>query len=141
MVNPMTTTQATTETQRRFAALYREKLELQDRLNQVTKELGEMQESMLDFFGDAGMQSVNVDGVTLYIHEQIWANTAEGSSQEEACAALAANGFAEFVAPRFNTQSLSAKAREMERNGESFPEAVIQHIKVAPKIEIRARRS
>jgi hypothetical protein len=135
------TTTATTDTQRKFAALYREKLELQDRLNQVTKELGEMQEPMLDFFGDAGMQSVSVDGITLYIHEQIWANTAEGSTKELACEALVANGFGEFVSPGFNTSTLSAKAREMERNGESFPEAVLAHIKVAPKVEIRARRS
>lgn len=130
-----------TETQRTFATLYREKLELQDRLNAVTKELEGLQEPMLNYFADAGMSSAKVDGLTIYINTQLWANTKDGSTPEQACEALVAGGFGEFVAPRFNTQSLSARAREMAKNGEEWPASVLEHIKVAEKVEIRGRRS
>ncbi len=139
----MTTTQTTgtTETQRRFATLFREKKELDDRLTEVKKELDALQEPMLNYFADAGIESVKVDGVTLYIHSQLWANTKEGSTPEQACAALKAGGLESFVNERFNTQTLSAYARELERKGESLPEVALEHVAVQAKIEIRGRRS
>ena len=99
----MTTT--TTDTQRRFAALYREKLELQDRLNIVNHEVEDMQESLLNYFADAGQSKTTIDGLTLYV------------------------------------EPLSAAARELEKQGETFPEAVLAHLDVKAKIQIRGRRS
>ena len=134
----MTTT--TTDTQRRFAALYREKLELQDRLNIVNHEVEDMQESLLNYFADAGQSKTTIDGLTLYVETTLWANAKPGES-EAACAALVANGYADFVHPTFNVQTLSAAARELEKQGETFPEAVLAHLDVKAKIQIRGRRS
>ena len=127
--------------QRAFAALYREKLELQDRLNVVTKQLSSMQDGMLEYFAETGQSKATIDDLTLFIHEQLWANTKEGSTPEEACEAMVRNGMESFVAPRFNTQTLSSYARELAAKGKAFPTEVLKHIEVKPKVEIRARRS
>lgn len=134
------TTETTTETQRRFATLYREKLEIQDRLNIVTKEIESLQDSLLNYFADAGQSKVTVDGLTLYVESVIWANAKPGE-MGEVCEALTKHGYAEFVHPTFNVQTLSAQAREMDRKGEAFPDAVLAHLDVKTKVQIRGRRS
>lgn len=78
--------------------------------------------------------------LNLRVSSIIWANAKPGM-QEEACAALIANGFAAFVRPTFNVSTLSSRAREMERNGEQWPEAVLEVLSVTPKVQIVGTRT
>lgn len=127
--------------QREFAALYREKLELQARLLVVNKELEDRQEGMLELFGELGQQRTTIDDVTLYVHRQLWANTRAGSTTEQACEAMVRHGLEQFVAPRFNVQTLSSYVRELATKDDALPLAVQEHIDVTERTEIRARRS
>lgn len=168
----------TSDTQRRFAALYREKLELQDRELAVNKELESLQDPMMNFFADTGdtskrtsaeaagpligllrdiaacpdfvsfprdiqvdvREALNPRPLTLYVETTLWANAKSGM-QVEACEALREHGFEDFVSPSFNVQTLSARAREMQRTGEEWPAAILETIDVKPKVKIKARRA
>jgi len=176
-------TTGTTETQRTFATLYREKLELDSRLNIVKHEIENLQESLLNYFADAGkpakpvlaetpdtpifdllrdlLSSLSIEErnlppavklflprivallesrpLILYVNSELWVNAKPGE-QAQACAALIANGFADFVSPTFNVSTLSAEARGMANRKETFPDAVLEHLDLNTKVQIRGRR-
>lgn len=100
-----------------------------------------LEERLLEEFaedGTANWRSRN--GVTVYIEDTLWA-TAKAGETDAACTALVENGFASFVHPTFNVQTLSAQAREMERNGTAWPAPVLEHLDLNHKYRIRGRRS
>lgn len=175
-----TETPTTNASLRRFARLYREKLELTDRIKEVNGELDSMQDGLLNYFGDMGwekpprVQAQHPDteeygllaevlelsaqlpddlterikaaladkALTLYINTQLWASrrNPETDSDEAICNALVEAGYGDVVRRNFNTQTLSAVARDLEREGKEFPPAVLQYIEVRPKVDIRGRR-
>ena len=132
----------------RFALMYRTRLDIEDIVGTDDKAglirgwLRDMDEAMQNDLAEVGEDSIKTDmGVTLYIHRQEWANVREGSTREQAVAALKANGFEAFVSETFNTNTLSSKVRELHANDDDLPVAVQEHIAVTEKKSIRARRA
>lgn len=104
--------------------LYAELAELQkarraakDHLSAVEKECKELGDEALERMLASGTQSVKTHGVTLCVHRQMWAGAKDGD-KVRACKALEKAGLGEFVAPSFNTNSLSAFYRELAKDNE-----------------------
>ena len=132
----------------KFALMYRTRLDLDDVVGTDDKPgvirgwLRDMDAAMQDAMAEIGVESMPTDmGITPYIHKQLWTNLKQGADKEAACVALKANGYEQYVSESYNTMTLSAKARELERDGESFPQAVLEHIETTEKVSIRARRA
>ena len=128
--------------------MYRTRLDLDDVVGTDDKPgiirgwLRDMDPAMQDAMAEIGVESMPTDmGITPYIHRQTWANLKEGADKASAIEALKHNGYEQYVSESYNTSTLSAKARELERDGQSFPQAVLEHIEVKEKPSIRARRS
>lgn len=133
----------------RFVELQKEKRELDDALKNVKRQLDELEPLLLEQMTEEGIQSVKVNGLTLYLKRQLWAGAADGN-YDAACDALIAEGLAEFVQRRFNTNTVSAYVRELEKafadNGGSFeefrlPGALDGAISVAEKFTIGSRKA
>lgn len=132
----------------RYTTLIRRKRELEVELNQVRDALGETEESgpgelekrVLEHLSEQGIQSMRVDGFTVYLHHTLWAGAADGD-WDRACAALRAAGLGQFVAERFNIMTLSSWVRERAAASEPLPEPFEGAIAVREVFRARARKA
>jgi hypothetical protein len=117
----------------RFAALTKQKRDLETSLRAVNQSLDAEQEPLREAFLDAGIQRMNVQGVTLYVHRQLWVGAGDGG-QEAACKALRRARLGEFVGERFNSSTVSAYFRE-KAQAAGLNNAPLEEIvrKVVPK--------
>jgi hypothetical protein len=128
------------------AELLRELAHIKKRLDELdaeTKALRQRQAQVepmvLDHFAATGTQRTTVDGITIYLHRQLWAGAVQ---DKEACYdALVRAGLAEYATKTFNTNAVSALFREWERDGVSPPPELDGVIRVSERYSIRAVRS
>jgi hypothetical protein len=123
----------------RFTELETRRRQLQEELRAVDAESLELEAELLSEFERAGIQNMKVNGVTVYLHRQVWANAREGD-YDRACAALLDAGLPELVERRFNTNRLSAWVRERTREGEEIPDALKDGIEISERFSIRTRK-
>lgn len=132
----------------RFVELTQRKRDLKNELSDINKDLDSLQVDLLKQFEESGMQSARIKGMTVYLNRQIWAGAIDGD-QERTIRALKAAGLADYVAERFNTQSLSAWVREqialaddddLEDLYDALPPEFRDNVKITEKFELRARR-
>jgi hypothetical protein len=115
------------------------KRELEAQVKEIAHEIAEVEESLLEQFGEAGISSVRAEGGTVSMSRQLWATCREGN-YERACAALRAAGLDEFVQPRFNANSLSAYFRELDREGKPIPAEIDGAIDLAERFSLRVTK-
>lgn len=104
-----------TDQLREYVALSARKAALKAELDDIQRQLSELEPQLIEAFADEGVQNINVDGHTVYLSAQLWASPVDGD-YERACDALIAAGLGEFVGRRFNTNTLSAWIREYVRD-------------------------
>lgn len=124
-----------------YAALTKEKGELNAALNGVTRRMGELEPTVLDYFAQHGVNQVRVEGVTLYPLRQQFARMKPDTDRDTASQALRDAGLGDYVSETFNLNSLSAFFREAERNGEELHPAVHAAFDVIDKWRVGARTS
>ena len=124
-----------------YAALTKEKAELNAALNGVVRRMGELEPTVLDYFAQHGVNQVRVEGVTLYPLRQQFARMKPEVDRDSASAALRDAGLGDYVSETFNLNSISAFFREAERNGEDLHPAVHAAFDVIDKWRVGARTS
>ena len=131
----------------RYVELDARKRELKDEQKQLNAEMRELGDKILRDFEREGIQNLNINGVTLYVHRQLWAGAA--GDKQQACEALKRAGLLDYVTENFNTQSLSAWVREqvaladdddLEDVYDALPPEFRDAINVSERFELRARR-
>lgn len=133
----------------RFVELAKEKKSLDSSIKEIDRELKPLEAELIEHFTEMGQQSAKVNGVTVYLHRQLWAGPAKldngESDYETTVTALLDAGLGDMVQTRFNTNTLSAWVREQECNegtGEPvLPEALQGKITVSNVISLRTRQS
>ncbi len=126
---------------KRFVQLTKQKRDLATEAKAVNEELAKLQEPVLEYFNEQGMQSMNIDGMTLFIGSKLYAKRCVDISVEEAIKALQEAHLDTFTAPAINTQGLSKYFREAEDNGEEVPSCLEGKIDVNRYYEVVARKS
>lgn len=129
-----------------YAELDQERLDLQRQATVLDERLKVLEGEILEEIaaGD-GAPLVKVDTsaygrVTVYLERRIWAKCT-GEDWPRACAALQDAGLGEYVQQRYNTQSLSAYLRELDKSGDPLPEPLVGAIEADARLSIRTRRS
>ncbi len=114
------------------------KRELEQELKRLNVEIAETEKLALDQFTDAGVDSIKINGSTLYLHRQLWVGVAEGFTKEQASKQLKEVGLGDYVQESFNINSLSAYYREATRESDDvhIPEA----LKLDERYSIRMRK-
>jgi len=127
----------------RYVAATAHKHDLENDLRKVQDELNLMEPILLEEFLADGTQSVkNSAGATTYLFRQLWAGVEEGSDYDRACAALRAAGLDDLIQVRFNSQSLSAYCRELEKDDQGqpvLPASFAGSIKCTERVSVRVR--
>ena len=133
---------------KRFVALDKRKRRLEEELKSVKAELEDLRPAVLDYFRTSGTQKQTLDGVTVYLHRQLWAGREEGVDGTKAAAALTLADLGYLVEPKFNTQSLSAFFREQEQlrddlvdPADLLPPVLRGIIKLSETFDVRTRKA
>ena len=121
------------------------------KLEAKTKDLkaakAKLESQILERFSETGISSVKMNGITVFLHRQLWAGVDRGEDEsskdamKRAVAALKAAGYDDLVNEQFSSQSVSAIIREMDQNEEELPKEFEGAIKVAEKFSARVRHS
>ena len=126
---------------KRFVELTKSKRAFDAEVKLINEELRKLQEPVMEFFNDQGIQSTNIDGMTLFISSSLYAKRNPDISLQDAILALEEAHLDSFTAPAINTQGLSKHFREMEENGEEMPSCLEGKIIANRTYEITARKS
>ena len=140
---------------RRFIILDRTRKQCEAEAEGMKTALADLERELLPRFESAGLQRMTVDGVTVYIHHQLWAKALDGN-MATAVAALKTCNLGAMVEEKFNSQTLSAYVREQAKAfAEQYehgaplapheilarlPKPLAQAIDLTEKVNIRTRK-
>jgi len=123
-----------------FCDLETQKRALEVRLAQVKERQEALEAPILEHFSANGIQNVQVNGFTLYIHRQWWARPRDGD-QAAACAALRAVELHDLVRETCNAAQVSAYVRELKRQKLEVPEPVEAAFVITEAFSLRAQKA
>lgn len=123
---------------KRFTELELTRRTLKDELDKCNAEIAVLEEGVLADFENAGASSMNIDGLSVYLHRQLWAKPRNGD-YPAACEALKKAGLGAMVEPRFNTNTLSSWFREKDKAGEPVPDVLTDVIDLTEVFSVRTR--
>lgn len=131
---------------RRYATLDARKQALKDELDEVERELSEIEPTLLEAFAEQRLHPKLTlkldDGTarTLYVRRDIWVRAAEDSEQA-LFAALRRNNLGHFVKEGVNVLTLSGWYREQAKLGEEVPSDILASVAVSDKYSVRTRKA
>lgn len=104
---------------KQYKELYKKKLELEEQLKPIKKELGAVEFQALQEMQKQGTKSLNVDGVTFYRKAEFFAKTKKGISRDQLMAVLSKFGMNDLL--QLSTQTVRAKMKEAADGGQTMP--------------------
>jgi len=129
-----------TEELKRFVALEQRRRQLEAEVDQIKAEAAELEQRLLPQFEQSGMERVLIDGLTVYIERKLWAKARDGD-KPAVCSALKRCNLGDYVEETFNTNSLSAYVRELDREGRHLPPTLASVLDVSEVFKLRTRSS
>jgi len=129
-----------TDELKRFVALEERRRKLEAEIDTVKAEAAELEELLLPQFEQSGMERVAIDGRTVYVERKLWAKAKDGD-KASVCKALKRCRLGDYVEETFNTNSLSAYVRELDREGRPLPPSLREVLEVSEVFKLRTRRS
>jgi hypothetical protein len=129
-----------TEELKRFIALDDRRRQLEAEIDSVKAEVAELEQLLLPEFERNGVERVSIDGKTIYLERKLWAKAKDGD-KAAVCKALKRCRLGDYVEETFNTNSLSAYVRELDREGRDLPPSLREVLEVSEVFKLRTRRS
>lgn len=126
---------------RKYVMHRRRQRELEAELAEVKDEANALEQYLLEDFAEAGIDRMTIEGQTIYLHRQLWAQVPAGVEKAEVIEAMKDAGVDHFVREDFNTQTVSAWLRELEREGEEVPTELEGLLESSERYSLRVRRS
>lgn len=117
--------------------LTQKKRNLEAELDNIKEEIRAVEQPLVEEFAENGLSSLNVNGYTAYLHNQLWAKVEDGRMEDFTVSELG-----ELVKPTVNAQSLSAAIRELPKDNSGMPilpKNLIGVVKVSEIHSIRIR--
>jgi hypothetical protein len=138
----------------RFATLIEQKNRLADQLKETEAEIARLQPHMLNFFAaNPEFPRFSVRSLTIFPRRDLWVRPMVEGGGPEVCKALRASDLGHYVYETYNTSSLSAWVRELERahaselksgqisdTSELLPPALAAVLNVHPTYKVIAQR-
>jgi hypothetical protein len=124
-----------------YAALIDSKKKSEIAVKDFTEQLSGLEERLLEAMTDAGLQNLKLEsGLTLYHAIDRFYGPAEGVTKEDLILELGRHPETmDLVAPSYNANSLRARMKEIEANGEVLPEELSSKIKITERDRVRHR--
>lgn len=105
----------------------------------IKEEANALEAELVDEFAEAGVQNINVDGKTIYLHRSVFAQRCAGVTAEDVKAALIAAGASDLVTETVNANTLSAWVRELTEDDDApgLPEQVVGILEPGERYAVR----
>lgn len=105
----------------------------------IKEEANKLEAELVDEFAEAGVQNINVDGKTIYLHRSVFAQRCAGVTAEDVKAALIAAGASDLVTETVNANTLSAWVRELTEDDDApgLPEQVVGILEPGERYAVR----
>ena len=131
-----------TEKVQMFLNLTERQKALEEEVEAVKREKGALERELIDEFARDGIQSLNVNGSTVYLYHKTTAR-AKDNDKERLIKALLQAGLEQYVdsTPRYNTQSVEAYIREHIEGGQELPALLAAAVEVTDLFFIRSRKA
>jgi len=129
-----------TEELKRFVALEERRRQLETEIDTVKAEAAELEQRLLPEFERGGLEKISIDGRTVYLERKLWAKAKDGD-KAVVCKALKRAHLGDFVEETFNTNSLSAYVRELDREERPLPPTLHGVLEISEVFKLRTRRS
>lgn len=129
-----------TDELKRFVALEDRRKQLEAEVDSIKAEAAELEGLLLPQFEQSGMERVSIDGRTVYVERKLWAKAKDGA-KPSVCKALKRCRLGDYVEETFNTNSLSAYIRELDRENRQMPPSLAAVLDVSEVFKLRTRRS
>ena len=129
-----------TDELKRFVALEDRRKQLEAEVESIKAEASELEGLLLPQFEQSGMERVSIDGRTVYVERKLWAKAKDGD-KPAVCKALKRCRLGDYVEETFNSNSLSAYVRELDREGRHLPPSLVSVLEVSEVFKLRTRRS
>lgn len=126
----------------RYAAIMKQRMELEEMVDNLKKEAAKLEEVILDQWADTGEKSVKIGGVgTVYLAAEFTCYKRKEFTTEYVCDRLRGCGYREFVHNAYAPSSVKAMIRERIEGGEEIPESLQECFDYETKSKLRMRRS
>lgn len=133
---PMTTTEKLKE----FARLANLKRDLDAQLSDCTARMAELEPSLIEEMAEAGMQSTNIDDLTLYIRTDKYVSKRGEFTSQQICDCLRKHGMGYMVNDGYNAASLKSKVRELIDDGSGLPDDLKAMLNIGETQRIGSRK-
>jgi hypothetical protein len=129
-----------TEELKRFVALEEQRHRLETEIDTIKAEAAELERRLLPQFEQSGTERIAIDGRTVYVERKLWAKPKDGD-KPAVCKALKRCRLGDYVEETFNTNSLSAYVRELDREERPLPPTLAAVLEVSEVYKLRTRKS
>ena len=129
-----------TDELKRFVALEERRRQLEAEVDTIKAEATELEQRLLPQFEQEGFEKISIDGRTVYVERKLWAKARDGN-KAAVCKALKRARLGDYVEETFNTNSLSAYVRELDREERRLPPSLREVLEVSEVFKLRTRRS
>ena len=129
-----------TDELKRFVALEERRKQLEAEVETIKAESSELETRLLPQFEQSGTERIAIDGRTVYVERKLWAKAKDGD-KPSVCKALKRCRLGDYVEETFNTNSLSAYVRELDREGKQLSPALAAVLEISEIFKLRTRRS
>lgn len=105
----------------------------------IKDEANKLEAELIDDFAEAGVQNINVDGKTIYLHRSVFAQRCPGVDAEDVKAALIAAGAGDLITDTINANTLSAWVRELTEDDDAkgLPPEVVGILEPGERYAVR----
>jgi hypothetical protein len=121
-----------------YAELDELRLKLNRELDKIRKKQAKLEPMILENMGESGVDSMRVEGRTVYIQRLIWGKY---SDRGDAIKALKEAGLEDLVSEGFNANQLAAYLRELDATNEPLPPEFRGRIEPNEVFSIRTRKA
>lgn len=106
-----------------------------------SEEIAKVEEQLLVALGEEGLGAITTrSGMNLHRKVEQFVSTAEGVTKEQLINVLANHDCTrDLVSPTYNTNSLRARLKEIQANGEQLPEEISKAIRIIERDRIGYR--
>ena len=127
------------ENERRMVEIDGQIKKLEANLKALKQEKARLTEIILDYWLEAGVNKMTIDGNTMYCHTRTFAVTPKG--REAAIEILKQSEHADIVREDVNMQTLAALVRELNETTGSLPPEWEGVIEIGGEMSIKIRKS
>lgn len=126
----------------RYAAIMKQRMELEEMVVNLKKEAAKLEEVILDQWAETGERSVKIGGVgTVYLADEFTCYKRKEFSTPKVCEILVIAGLSDYVGQAYSPASIKAWLKEQLANDGDVPESLQECFDYETKSKLRMRRT